>query len=137
MLAGAKTLSYAVNRAAQREAVRRGFDDVLFVSSDGYALEGPTSNVVTLTDGVVRTPNTDHGILAGTTQAAVFDFFQARGLRTEFAPLTIDEVRASDALWLVSSVRQAAPITHLDDRAYPVDAALTAELNTYLLARTE
>ncbi|ANF31249.1 branched-chain amino acid aminotransferase [Leifsonia xyli] len=137
LLAGAKTLSYAVNRAAQREAVRRGFDDVLFVSSDGFALEGPTSNVVTLTDGVVRTPNTDQGILAGTTQAAVFDFFTARGLRTEFAPLTIDEVRAADALWLVSSVRQAAPVTHLDDRAYPVDAALTADLNAYLLARTE
>ncbi|MFP3380584.1 aminotransferase class IV, partial [Bacillus sp. SIMBA_069] len=92
-----------------REAVRRGADDVLFVSSDGFALEGPTSNVVTLTDGVVRTPNTDHGILAGTTQAAVFDFFTARGLRTEFAPLTLDEVVAADAIWLVSSVRQAAP----------------------------
>ncbi|MEN0084560.1 MAG: aminodeoxychorismate lyase [Leifsonia sp.] len=137
LLAGAKTLSYAVNRAAQREAVRRGADDVLFVSSDGYALEGPTSNVVTLTDGVVRTPNTDQGILAGTTQAAVFDFFTARGLRTEFAPLTLDELVASDALWLVSSVRQAAPVTHLDGREYPVDAALTADLNAYLLARTE
>ncbi|MGO4534325.1 aminodeoxychorismate lyase [Leifsonia sp. 2MCAF36] len=137
LLAGAKTLSYAVNRAAQREAVRRGADDVLFVSSDGFALEGPTSNVVTLTDGVVRTPNTDQGILAGTTQAAVFDFFQARGLRTEFAPLTLNDVQAADAIWLVSSVRQAAPVTHLDDREYPVDAALTADLNTYLLARTE
>ncbi|MFP3465972.1 aminodeoxychorismate lyase [Leifsonia sp. SIMBA_070] len=137
LLAGAKTLSYAVNRAAQREAVRRGADDVLFVSSDGFALEGPTSNVVTLTDGVVRTPNTDHGILAGTTQAAVFDFFTARGLRTEFAPLTLDEVVAADAIWLVSSVRQAAPVTHLDGREYPVDADLTAELNAYLLGRTE
>lgn len=137
LLAGAKTLSYAVNRAAQREAVRRGADDVLFVSSDGFALEGPTSNVVTLRDGVVRTPNTDQGILAGTTQAAVFDFFAGRGLRTEFAPLTLDDVVASDALWLVSSVRQAAPVTHLDGREYPVDAALTAELNAYLLARTE
>lgn len=137
LLAGAKTLSYAINRAAQREAVRRGADDVLFVSSDGFALEGPTSNVVTLTDGVVRTPNTDQGILAGTTQAAVFAFFEQRGLRTEFAALTLEDVVAADALWLVSSVRQAAPVTHLDGREYPVDAALTADLNAYLLARTE
>jgi len=137
LLAGAKTLSYAINRAAGREAARRGADDVLFVSSDGFALEGPTSNVVTLKDGVVRTPNTDQGILAGTTQAAVFDFFQGKGLRTEFAPLTLRDVEAADAIWLVSSVRQAAPVTHLDDREYPVDAALTAELNSYLLARTE
>lgn len=136
LLAGAKSLSYAVNRAAQREASRRGADDVIFISSDGYALEGPTSNVILLADGVVRTPQTDQGILAGTTQAAVFAFFAERGYATEYRHITKDELEAADALWLVSSVRQAAPITRLDDRAYPVDADLTAELNRYLLSRT-
>lgn len=42
LLAGAKSTSYAVNMAVGREAARRGAQDVLFVSSDGYALEGPT-----------------------------------------------------------------------------------------------
>lgn len=136
LLAGAKSLSYAVNRAAQREAARRGADDVIFISSDGFALEGPTSNVILLADGVVVTPQTDQGILAGTTQAAVFAFFEERGYTTQYRHITVDELEAADALWLVSSVRQAAPITHLDGREYPVDADLTAELNRYLLSRT-
>ncbi|QNE37390.1 aminodeoxychorismate lyase [Leifsonia shinshuensis] len=136
LLAGAKSLSYAVNRAAQREAARRGADDVIFISSDGFALEGPTSNVIVLADGVVRTPQTDQGILAGTTQAAVFAFFAERGYPTEYRHITAEELAAADALWLVSSVRQAGPITHLDGREYPVDAALTADLNRYLLSRT-
>ena len=136
LLAGAKSLSYAVNRAAQREAARRGADDVIFISSDGFALEGPTSNVIVLADGVVRTPQTDQGILAGTTQAAVFAFFAERGFPTEYRHITAEELAAADALWLVSSVRQAGPITHLDGREYPVDAELTADLNRYLLSRT-
>ena len=41
LLAGAKTLSYAVNMAALRHAERHGAGDVIFVSSDGYILEGP------------------------------------------------------------------------------------------------
>jgi len=46
LLAGAKTLSYAVNMAVLRHAARQGDGDVIFVSSDGYVLEGPRSTVV-------------------------------------------------------------------------------------------
>ncbi len=50
LLAGAKTLSYAVNMAALRHAERQGAGDVIFVSSDGYILEGPRSTVVIATE---------------------------------------------------------------------------------------
>ncbi len=135
LLQGAKTLSYAINRAAQREAVRRGADDVIFVSADGFALEGPTSNVVLLDGNTVLTPQTDQGILAGTTQASVFDFFTAEGYQTEYRRITAEELTRADALWLVSSVRQAAPVTALDGQEFPVDAELTGRLNAFLLSR--
>ena len=50
LLASAKTLSYAVNMSALRHAARQGAGDVIFVSSDGYVLEGPRSTVVIATD---------------------------------------------------------------------------------------
>ncbi|MFF1572949.1 aminodeoxychorismate lyase [Leifsonia sp. NPDC058292] len=136
LLAGAKTLSYATNRAALREASRRGADDVIFISSDGFVLEGPTSNVIVLGGDTVRTPQTDQGILAGTTQASVFEFFAQRGLSTSYERITADELVAADAIWLVSSVRQAAPVTQLDGEPLGVDAGLTAALNEFLLSRT-
>ena len=49
LLAGAKTLSYAINMAALRHAERQGAGDVVFVSSDGHVLEGPRSTVVIAT----------------------------------------------------------------------------------------
>ncbi|MET4780537.1 aminodeoxychorismate lyase [Glaciihabitans sp. UYNi722] len=137
LLAGAKTLSYAVNRSVLREAKRRGADDVIFVSSDGFVLEGPTSSVIYRVGDTVFTPGTGLGILDGTTQSSVFRYAESLGLATGFQQITAPELGKADAAWLVSSLRLAAPIRELDGAAFPMDAALTAGINAYLRALTD
>jgi len=136
LLAGAKTLSYAINRAAVREATRRGADDVIFVSSDGLVLEGPTSTVVVRRGNKLSTPEVGLGILAGTTQATIFAWAQANGFETEYVRMAPAELATADALWLVSSVRLVAPIRELNGAGMIVDVALTARLNAHLRAQT-
>jgi 4-amino-4-deoxychorismate lyase len=134
LLQGAKTLSYAVNRSAIREAKRRGADDVVFVSSDGFLLEGPSSTLVLRNGNRIRTPKTDQGILAGTTQASAFEFFEAEGFETSFEMIPLEELAAADAAWLLSSVRQAAPVRSADGLDLAVDTDLTGRLNDHLLS---
>jgi 4-amino-4-deoxychorismate lyase len=136
LLAGAKTLSYAMNRAAQREAARRGADDVLFVSSDGYLLEGPTSSLLLRLGSRLVTPRVDLGILAGTTQADLFIWAETAGYATGYELLTPDDLESADAAWLVSSVRHVAPVRSVDGRHRAVDGELTGRLNAALDART-
>ncbi|WP_433932177.1 aminodeoxychorismate lyase [Curtobacterium flaccumfaciens] len=135
LLQGAKTLSYGVNMAALREAVRRGADDALFVSSDGYVLEGTRANLIMKVGDRLVTPRTDIGILAGTTQADVFRFAEQEGIETAYELVTLADLAAADALWLVSSVRQAAPIRSVNGDVRPIDAELTTRINDFLLAR--
>ena len=134
LLLGAKHLSYATNAAALREASRRGADDVIFTSTDGLALEGPTSSLLARRGDVVESPGVESGILAGTTQATAFRFFESRGLRTRFASIRALDLADCDALWLVSSVRQAVAVHTLDGQPMPVDGESTAELNDWLAA---
>lgn len=136
LLAGAKTLSYAVNRAALREAARREADDVLFVSSDGYLLEGPTSTLVLALDGRLVTPRIDLGILAGTTQADLFTWAESEGMQTTYELLTPADLARADAAWLVSSVRHVAPVRAVDARERRIDTELTGRMNRALDART-
>lgn len=137
LLAGAKTLSYAVNMAAIREASRRGADDVIFVTTDGYVMEAPTSTVILRFGDRLVTPRTDIGILPGTSQLSVFEFAKARGLSTEEALLPVSELTSADACWLVSSVRLAAPVTRIDDTDLRVDHEFTRSMNDALLARVD
>jgi 4-amino-4-deoxychorismate lyase len=132
LLLGAKTLSYGTNLAAVSEARRRGADDALFVSSDGFVLEGTTSSVVVRFGDRFVTPTPSEGILPGTTQLALFAELEARGFVTTTASIPVAELGRADAAWLVSSVRMAAPIARLDDRSLAVDRGLTADLNAAL-----
>jgi 4-amino-4-deoxychorismate lyase len=134
LLLGAKTLSYAVNMAAIREAKRRGADDALFVSSDGFVLEAPTASVILRVGSTFRTPAPTGAILPGTTQLSAFEWLRSQGFTTEYAEIPASDLSRADSAWLVSSVRLAAPITAIDGASIAHDAELTAALNAYLLS---
>lgn len=134
LLLGAKTLSYAVNMAALREARRRGADDAVFVSSDGVVLEAPTASVILRFGSRLVTPEPSGGILHGTTQLCVFEHLQAQGFETAYETIPATGLATADAAWLVSSLRLAAPIRAIDGAEVPLDADLTASMNAYLLS---
>ncbi|HTN56224.1 MAG TPA: aminodeoxychorismate lyase [Microbacterium sp.] len=134
LLLGAKTLSYAVNMAALREARRRGADDAVFVTPDGHVLEAPTASLILRTGDGFVTPAPSGGILHGTTQLSVYEYLEARGFPTRYATLTTSDLTAADAAWLVSSIRLAVAVTAVDGAPLASDAALTAQLNAHLLS---
>src|SRR6266545_592894 len=83
LLGGVKSISYAVNMAAQREAARRGADNVIFVTVDGQVLEAPTSSVVwTVGTTMYTIPTGDSCILASTTQHRLFERAAEQGWQT-------------------------------------------------------
>jgi 4-amino-4-deoxychorismate lyase len=146
LLASAKTLSYAVNMAALRHAARQGAGDVIFVSSDGYILEGPRSTVVIATDAhenadgnpCLLTPPPWYPILRGTTQQALFEMARTKGYDCDYRALRVADLFAAQGIWLVSSMTLAARVHTLDGRRLPrspiaaefaelVDAAIVSD----------
>lgn len=129
LLQGAKTLSYAVNLAAIREAKRHGANDVIFLSSDGFALEGPTSSLIIRDNtGLFHTPRLDLGVLAGTTQAAVFRELESAGFATKYSLIPKSELQKATNMWLASSGRLIVPINNLDGVDILVDHKLTLQM---------
>jgi 4-amino-4-deoxychorismate lyase len=142
LLAGAKTLSYAVNMAALRHAERQGAGDVVFISSEGNVLEGPRSTVVIATeiDGRLGllTPPPWYPILRGTTQQALFEVARNKGYDCDYRALRPADLCAAQGVWLVSSITLAARVHTLDGKPLPpspiatevselVDAAIVSD----------
>lgn len=123
LLGGVKTISYAVNMAAQREAARRGADDVIFVSvggADGKVLEAPTSAVVwTVGDTMHTIPTGDNGILASTTQQRLFERAAEQGWRTVITDALVEDLHAADGVFLAGTVRGVVDVVDIDGRPRP------------------
>ncbi|WP_099245926.1 aminodeoxychorismate lyase [Mycobacterium sp. shizuoka-1] len=133
LVAGAKTLSYAVNMAALRHAAAQGAGDVIFVSSDGFLLEGPRSTVVVATDDgsggtCFLTPPPWYPILRGTTQQALFTVARDKGYDCDYRALRPADLFDAQGVWLVSSMTLAARVHTVDGRRLPVNR-LAAEVS--------
>lgn len=132
LLGGVKTISYAVNMAAKREAAGRGAHDALFVSADGYVLEGPNAALVWVKDDVVySTPHENTGVLRSITQSIAFEQAEAAGFTTEYRLATLDEVLAADGAWLLSSIRGVAPIVAIDGIDLKTEPGWTQRINQW------
>jgi 4-amino-4-deoxychorismate lyase len=132
LLIGAKTLSYATNMAALRYARAHGADDVVYVTADGWVLEGPTASVVIATGRTLRTPPVSAGLLPGITQQELFQAAEAAGWTVKTEPLRVPDLHSADGVWLASSVRQLVAVHHIDGTPRPVRPALDADLRALL-----
>ncbi len=128
LLLGAKSLSYAINMAALREAERRGAAEVIFTTSDGSVLEGPTSTVILVRGKTLVTPPSKLGILPGTTQYALFRAAERAGWTVLVEPVQTGELYDADGVFLASSVRKITRVTTLDGKQLSDSAALLTEL---------
>lgn len=134
LLGGAKSLSYGFNVAARREAHARGADDVIFVSTDGYALEAPNAGLLVARAGtLIAVPTAGTGVLESITVSVILKSIGLGGQAGEFrsvarALLRPADLLASDGAWLVSTVRGVCPVLTLDGTPMEHDPELTADL---------
>ncbi|MER7439434.1 aminotransferase class IV [Micromonospora avicenniae] len=118
--AGIKSTSFAASTAARRWARRAGVQDVLWISSDGYALEGPTANLVWLVGRTLHTvPAASTGTLPGTTAGWLLAHAADLDLTADERLVTPAELHAADGVWFTSSVRGLVEVTALDGNPRP------------------
>ncbi|HET7518434.1 MAG TPA: aminotransferase class IV, partial [Actinomycetes bacterium] len=114
LLPGVKTISYAVNMAAQRAARARGGDDAVLVGLGGELLEAPTASLWWRTGHTLHTPTLDLGILAGITRAVLSDLAPGLGLKVVEGVYTAEDLAAADEAFLSSSTREVMPVVEVD-----------------------
>lgn len=122
-LTGAKTLSYATNMWASRQAREALADDALVVTG-GTVCEVPTAAVAWVQGTVVHAPDPERlPILDSVTLAEL-----RKVTDIELGVHPLDDLLGADEVFVVSATRPVLPVHAVGDAEYPAPGAVTEEL---------
>ena len=120
----AKTISYANNVGATRQAVLNGFDDALLIGRSGNILEGPNFCVGWILEengrAIYETPAMSLGILDSITRQAVFDTAAERGFEFREVEVGLDRLDDATEFFVFSTLRDTLAATSVGARTFPV-----------------
>jgi len=111
-----KSLNYLNNILAKMEAVRAGCQEAIMLNHTGEVAECTGDNIFLVKHGVVSTPPTNAGILAGVTRNAVIELARAAAITIQEISLTRHDVYAADEVFLTGTAAEVVPVVRVDGR---------------------
>lgn len=124
-----KSNNRAANVMAHRIAREAGADDALFVDPDGCVSEGPSWNLFGVTGGRIWTAPLVGGILPGITRSTVLRLCAELGIVAEERPVTVQDARGADELFVTSTTRGVMSVARLDEVTLSSERPVTARLS--------
>ena len=115
MTRGKITGQYVTSVLAKREATSQGFDEALFLDTEGYIAEGTGENVFMVKDGVIKTtPLTS--VLNGITRQTIIQHLKMQGFDIREERFTKDEIWCADEVFLTGTAAEVTPVREIDNR---------------------
>jgi branched-chain amino acid aminotransferase len=114
--AGAKVGNYLMAVLANRAARAAGAAEALIVDGQDRVVEGATSNVFAVLDGVLVTPPESDGILLGITRETVLAVADELGVPVRLGSLPLSELDRASEVLVSSSIRELVPVVSIDGK---------------------
>ena len=110
-----KTVNLLPNAIAKQRAQEAGAYEALFVR-DGVVLEGGSTNMFALIDGVVRTAPANNYILPGITRQVTLELAAELGIEVRHEPILLADFHRATEIFLTSTTSDVMPVVSVEGR---------------------
>jgi branched-chain amino acid aminotransferase len=126
---------YINSSLAKVEAVKAGYDEAIMLNTQGFVAECTGENLFIVKDGVVITPPTSSGALAGITRDSIMTIARDLGYPVQEQQLLRHDLYLADEAFLTGTAAEVVPIRSVDDREIGNRGPITRTLQeTYFAA---
>jgi len=107
---------YINSPMAKVQAVRAGYDEAILLSPQGHVSECTGENLFLVRNGVIVTPPTSAGALAGITQDSVRQIALDLGIEYREGNILRSDLYTAEEAFLSGTAAEVVPIRSVDDR---------------------
>jgi branched-chain amino acid aminotransferase len=111
-----KSLNYLNNILAMHEALRIGAREAFMLNLEGWVCEGSVSNVFWVRNGILKTPATECGLLAGVTREAVITLARQAGIPVSEGYFLPEDLLSAEEAFITNTTFEVMPVTSLDQK---------------------
>ncbi len=133
-----KASGLLANCLAKQQAFESGAFEAIFVR-DGVALEGSSSNLFVVREGIVTTNPETNYILPGITRQVVLDLCSSLGIATKEEAVLLELLFTADEVFVTHTTGEVMPVVQIDARAVSKGAPgpITRMLQTAFTKKVE
>lgn len=113
-----KTTNYFENIYTKNYANENGFDDGIFLNSEGTILECSMSNIFFIKDDIVLTPSSNLPILNGTKKKRIIETCQELNIKVEETEINVNEIHKFDFIFISNSLMGAMKVAKIEEILY-------------------
>lgn len=138
-LAQFKTCNKLTQVMARSQAERAGADEALLPNTEGFIVEGASSNLFWIEAGTVYTPPLAGGVLSGVTRSVVLELCRTLGLPVQERSVTASQLARSEGIFLSLSsagVVQAVSLEGLKLKQSPLTRRIHEAYQQLVLRET-
>ncbi len=110
------TGGYLGSILAKVDAIKSGHDEAVLLNAEGSVTEGSGENIFVVNGGMLVTPHTGQGCLAGVTRSAVMTIARDLGFPVLEQNLVRTDLYTADEVFFTGTAAEITPIREVDDR---------------------
>lgn len=133
LLLAHKTANYLENYLLLQEAAMKGFDDMLFLNTDGYITETCKSNIFFVKNEVICTPLLSCGLLPGIIRKWVQEKAAAKEILYSEGQFRLNDVIEADEVFVTNSVMGILYVNEIGEFSGKKQGKLTKFLSDELI----
>jgi len=125
-----KSFNYVENIIERNKIIDKGYNEALFLNTDGYLSEGAVSNIFFIKNGIIFTPKIKCGILPGIVRKFVVENSFSIGFEIQEGEYTYGELMEAEGVFITNSVMGIMKVNKVEDKVFD-ESAVVSQIKRY------